>query len=79
MAVVASPEINSTEIRVETSCDGRELTAHYAVGEVPYATVFVYMHGGKDKHRRMQVKRLHRALSRIQGESYLLARRCPNT
>ena len=35
------------------------------IGEVHYATVFVYMHGGKDKYRRMQVKRLHRALSRI--------------
>eukprot|EP01044_Picomonas_judraskeda_P002408 COSAG03_NODE_172_length_11193_cov_116.842527_4_plen_733_part_01 len=65
VAVVASPEMNSTEIRVETSCDGRELTAHYMIGEVHYATVFVYMHGGKDKYRRMQVKRLHRALSRI--------------
>jgi hypothetical protein len=64
-ALCASAELNGLVIRVEASCDGRELTARVEINGQHYALVVAYMHGGDPKYRQKQFTRLSRALSRL--------------
>ena len=58
IAIVAAKDMNRLVVKVESACDGKEVTVWTTIGEAEYYAVFVYAHGSDSAYREKQIARL---------------------